>query len=154
MKFMEYINRGQGSSDRALEAAQNMTLPKTKAVVALRKLLKPLKPTTEQLNEFVWSLPREWHHTGLYGKRTEFYNFSDVTPESFARWANPGTEEILVAKNETRERVQRFVAKYGSKFVVQAQDNHGDDWQANPQSENGLVHVQPCFGPPPETYPG
>lgn len=130
MQTMEYIDRGQGSSDRALEAAQNSTLPKIKAISVLRKMLKTVKPTTEQLKKFIRSLPREWHHTGLYGKRTEFYNFSGVTRKSFARWASPAEIEILAAKNETRERVQRFVAKYGGKFVVQAQDNHGNDWQS------------------------
>jgi hypothetical protein len=118
MNVMEYIDRGQGSSDRAIEAAQSNKLTKTKAVAALRKLLKLVNPSKEQLESFIRSLPREWHHTGLYGKRTEFYDISEVTAEVFAAWANPTETQIFHAKNETRVRVRRFLEKHGTKFVV------------------------------------
>lgn len=127
MKVMEYIDRGQGSSDRAVEAAQNEILPKTKAVAYLRKKLKSARPTTDDIKDFVRKLPKEWHHTGLYGRRTEFFDCSSVTVESYAAWANPSDEKIAQAKAETIDRVKKFVECYGTKFVVQKQS--GEKWE-------------------------
>lgn len=77
---MKYIFKGQGSSDNALRAEERGLHPLTRAVPKLAKLMGiTQKEAREKLKG---EIADEWHHTGKYGRRTDFYDVYRIAGES------------------------------------------------------------------------
>ena len=71
-KIMSYIETNQGRSDRAEDAETRGFLPLSRAKkVAAKKLGVTVDEAAGILRHMG---PSEWHHTGLYGKRTDYYD--------------------------------------------------------------------------------
>ena len=76
-KVFRYIKQGVGKSHRALEAEQNGRYPMTTAKRELKSRLaeQGVRVTLEESRQHLerWH-DGEWHHTGLYGMRTDYFN--------------------------------------------------------------------------------
>jgi len=81
LKIMHYIYKGQGKSDNALSVEDRGSYPMTHAIPKLIEGAKPYyKLTRKVAKRLLLELGNtgEWHHTGLYGKRTNYYNVKMV----------------------------------------------------------------------------
>ena len=74
MRTMNYLDYGIGSSWRALEAANQGRLPRTRAAKALGVNIKAFKAGCKRARYY----PNEWHHTGKYGNCTLFYDINEL----------------------------------------------------------------------------
>ncbi len=61
--MMQYLKKNQGKSDRAYRAESEGLLP-------LSKIVKDAR-ISRSIRQF--AKPDEWHHTGKFGNRTEFW---------------------------------------------------------------------------------
>ncbi len=128
--MMEYLRRGQGSSDRAIEAAERNCLPLTKAVPQLCKMAAKIniKLTRKVAREILLRkrcVPTEWHHTGLYGEATTFYDldhlFNDANAKEFLEDEKEAVEELL---KEEKEREKRNKKEAAELRELKRQNNH------------------------------
>ncbi len=139
MQAATYINDGLGKSRNALEAEDTGRYPMTVCAKKLGISSAAFRSGCAAVDY----TPTEWHHTGIYARRTDYYDLAELTTqERFWRGAAAKYEakralEILnsvglaplsaaedasehaVELQKCTARVIEFVKKYGAEFVVQ-----------------------------------
>jgi len=84
MQTMPYIWYGAGRSEKATTAEQQGKYPMYRAANILIKKAKPYYKLTRCVAKQLlidYGFSGEWHHTGLYGKRTYYYNVNQTLKE-------------------------------------------------------------------------
>lgn len=114
-----YLRDGIGSSHNAVAAAENDILPMTHAIKRLRALSANTLTTAEAEHWLIETWNGEWHHTGKYASRTDFYDVWEAVDAirfdveyTFKRYG--------VRDNLTVAVFQRHRAEYLSQVVVRA----------------------------------
>ncbi len=99
METMSYIRQGEGRSKRALSAESEGRYPLTTAVRLLSE--KPHSCTQKEIKEYLLAKGSdEWHHTGKYGRSTDYYDISEIDDID---------REIAEGKKEKKRREENLI---------------------------------------------
>ena len=76
MDTASYLRKGQGESDNAINAKYNNKWPLTHAIKIIASELDVTQVLARKIIESF--APCEWHHSGKYARRVNFYNVSEI----------------------------------------------------------------------------
>lgn len=124
LKIADYVFHGRGKSSRAESAEEDGKFPKTKMIEVLKECEPEFFRGLNSKNFHEFFSPVEWHHTGKYLKKTDYYDLADLNCSRFWIFFELTRESKTLSKKrnfkisaETNVTREEFIEKIKSQNI-------------------------------------